>query len=335
MKRMKLIFKRIIIYIVVFMMLLSNTCYGGYTQEQVGDAVAGFAANVVSEYGDQVKYEQLGSFQNDGHTRDDNPIWNSSSYTWNDTSTYYFDCSSFSSGCIHAVTGLLSSALNTTELIGLSSDPNFEVIDYSSSALKTGDVVVHDDGQAHAVVYVGQEYSAWDTSGAIANNGSTFRSVSYFDNNYDFKIVRVSESGAKNLTSLDTTFSKTGSSSATAASIDYSNFFFNGIPDGKYSLASRKNIFEILVESLKELLNFFTGLITYLFRGLIIGIISIFDRLINNTVQSINDAPKSLEESGVSATSADDPYSMNRSVTIEGLVFNDIDLFDINIFRID
>lgn len=122
---------------------------------------------------------------------------------------------------------------------------------------------------------------------------------------------------------------------ATGKAIDYSNFFFNGIPDGKYSLASRKNIFEILVESLKELLNFFTGLITYLFRGLIIGIISIFDRLINNTVQSINDAPKSLEESGVSATSADDPYSMNRSVTIEGLVFNDIDLFDINIFRID
>lgn len=128
----------------------------------------------------------------------------------------------------------------------------------------------------------------------------------------------------------------TGTGTAAAGkAIDYSNFFFNGIPDGKYSLASRKNIFEILVESLKELLNFFTGLITYLFRGLIIGIISIFDRLINNTVQSINDAPKSLEESGVSATSADDPYSMNRSVTIEGLVFNDIDLFDINIFRID
>lgn len=127
----------------------------------------------------------------------------------------------------------------------------------------------------------------------------------------------------------------TAVSAATGKPIDYSNFFFNGIPDGKYSLASRKNIFEIMVESLKDLINFFTGLISYLFRGFIIGVISIFDRLLNNTVASINDSPRSLEESGVTATSADDPYSMNRSVTIEGLVFNNIDLFDVNIFKID
>ena len=117
--------------------------------------------------------------------------------------------------------------------------------------------------------------------------------------------------------------------------VDYSNFYFNGIPDGKYSLASRESIFEILINALKELINFFTGLIGYLFRGLIIGIISVFDRLINNTIESVNDSPKSLQESGVQATNADDPYSMNRSVTIEGLIFNDIDLFDINIFKVD
>ena len=48
-------------------------------------------------------------------------------------------------------------------------------------------------------------------------------------------------------------------------------------------LADIKNKGIDTTEPLKELLNFFTGLITYLFRGLIIGIISIFDRLINNT----------------------------------------------------
>ena len=117
--------------------------------------------------------------------------------------------------------------------------------------------------------------------------------------------------------------------------VDYSKFFFNGIPDGKYSLASRKSIFEIIINALKELANFLAGLISYLFRGFIIGIISIFDRLINNTVQSLNDAPKSLQETGISATNADDPASMYRSITIEGLIFNSIDLFDINIFKID
>ena len=43
----------------------------------------------------------------------------------------------------------------------------------------------------------------------------------------------------------------------------------------------------------------------------------------------------SLQETGISPTSADDPYSMYRSITIEGLIFNSVDLFDINIFRID
>ena len=118
-------------------------------------------------------------------------------------------------------------------------------------------------------------------------------------------------------------------------SIDYSNFFFNGIPDGKYSLASRKNIFELIVDALSELVNFLVGLITYLLRGVIVSVISVFDRLLNNAVDSMGGESKSLQESGVSATSADDPTSINRKVTIEGLIFGDenMDIFDINIFK--
>lgn len=117
--------------------------------------------------------------------------------------------------------------------------------------------------------------------------------------------------------------------------LEYSNFFFNGIPDGKYSLTSKENIFELLINALRELIDFFTGLITYLFRGLIIGIISVFDRLINNTIKSVNESPQDLQDAGVKATNADDPMKMHRSVTIEGLIFNNIDLFDINIFKVD
>lgn len=334
-KSIKKIIKSLIIYFVVCMLFLSNVCYG-YTQAEVGDAIAAFAAHVVSEYGDQVLYEQLGEYQGDGHTRDDNPIWNPSSYSWDDTTTYYFDCSSFASGCIHAVTGLLDYALNTTTLIGLSSDPNFEVFRFSSmDDLMPGDVVVHDDGAAHAVVYVGQEYSAWGTSGAIANNGSTFRDVSYFGNSYAFYIVRVSEQGAQNLTSLNTEFAtgNVGSSSSSTTTVDLSDFYFNGIPDGKYSLA-HTSLWNKIIETLAQIADYLIGILTYLIRIPFIGWTAIFDNLLNWTVNTVTDTGTEVPEENmgidsVEVESADD----DTRLTLDALFYNDYPLTDINIFE--
>jgi hypothetical protein len=50
-------------------------------------------------------------------------------------------------------------------------------------------------------------------------------------------------------------------------------------------------------------------------------------------VTSVTTAKTTLEESGLSATSADDPESENRSVTIESILFNQLELFDVNIFE--
>ena len=80
---------------------------------------------------------------------------------------------------------------------------------------------------------------------------------------------------------------------------------------------------------------FLTGLIIYLIRGLIIAFISVFDRLLNNTVRSVNYAPVLLKNSGISLTNADDPMSMNRYISIEELVYNELDLFDVDIFKVE
>lgn len=149
-------------------------------------------------------------------------------------------------------------------------------------------------------------------------------------------IYRLTEEAASKITDLNTEFSTSLKLGSSGKSIKYSNFFFNGIPDGTYSLATRKSIFEVIIDALKALLNWLVGLITYILRGVIISFISVFDRLLNNSISAIEDnKEKSLQQSGVTATSADDPLSENRSITIEELVFNDIDLFDINIFRVD
>ena len=173
--------KVLIIYVVITMTIFSTISYG-YTPEEVGDAIAGYAAHVITDYRNKVRYSQNG--------RANNPIW-SESYDWESSSEYFFDCTSYSTGCIHAVTGLLSSPLWTGAMLPSqvgNYTTDFDVIDYDKSKLLPGDVVFHDDGEAHGVVYLGKEYSAWGTSGEIGNNGSTFRSISYFDNNYEFYI---------------------------------------------------------------------------------------------------------------------------------------------------
>lgn len=204
---------------------------------------------------------------------------------------------------------------------------------YDMENMEAGDIIIYSGSRTHVAIYVGDGKMVDGANGRGLSPCVALRDYDKGAQSYG----RLTD--ASGITTLIDSYNGTGlkasGASGTSKSIDYANFYFNGIPDGKYSLASRKNIFEILIEALKELINFFIGLITYLFRGLIIGIISVFDRLLNNTIQSVNDSPKSLQESGVKATNADDPYSMNRSVTIEGLIFNDVDLFDINIFKVN
>ncbi|MBR1540357.1 MAG: C40 family peptidase [Clostridia bacterium] len=313
-----------------------------YTPEEVGNAVAGFAKHVVDTYGQEGKnivgYRQVVGDQYDnsgkggvpGHCRTDNPIWSPSSYTWN-SEYIYFDCSSFATGCYHYVAGVIDSPHATGSLMGSPSDMSgkFEKIhwDKSQSSLKNGDLMFYD---GHAWIYSGD--------GKTSENGRYHCNWDYH-NGQDIYIYRITSAGASAITTLNTEFSVAGTSNngsgIAAEKINYSNFFFNGIPDGKYSLASRESIFTIIINSLKELVNYFTGLITYLLRGFIIGIISVFDRLINNTIESVSNSPKTLKETGVKATNADDPISMDRSVTIEGLIFGEVDLFDINIFKVD
>lgn len=205
----------------------------------------------------------------------------------------------------------------------------YENVNYSGeSSAKIGDILI---SSHHVMIYVGNGKIVDCANASGQHPGVALRNVP----GDVIKIARLKDSAASSITQLVTSYNgvAVNAGGGSESSINYSNFFFNGIPDGKYSVSSRKNIFEIIVDAIKELVGFLIGLIGYMFRGLIIGIISIFDRLLNNTVSSINNSPKTLQESGITATSADDPYSMNRSVTIEGLVFNTMDLFDIDFFK--
>jgi len=204
----------------------------------------------------------------------------------------------------------------------------FDVI-WNESELKPGDILCNN---GHNEMYAGN--GEHFNSGSYHRYPSTEPVVKIYTPSHSLKSAGGKFDCAIRLKS-DVAVNPTGrvTSTGTFISVNYAKFFFNGIPDGKYSLASRKNVFEMIFDTIKEMAIFLSQIIGYLIRGFFVGIISIFDRLINNTVQSLTDAPKSLQETGVSATNADDPYSMNRSITIEGLIFNHIDLFNIDIFK--
>ena len=368
-KVLKNLFKRIIIYIVVFMILLSDLSLplSAYSPEDIEGAVANFARHTVKTYGSPefggngaIKYRRDRNDEYDNpskyggehnHTRIDNPVWSSNSYTW--ANQYiYFDCSSFASACWHQVVPSSISVQSSYSLIHNSFsyfdryEFDYEHPESLNPPIAPGDIMVR---EGHAWVYIGgTEQTA--NMGYYSNpykpdyGGLRFKTLAQQKSAAGTRTtyyLRLKEEKAAQITEINGEIIEGGFGSTTTSGItgtgqDFSNFFFNGIPDGKYSVASRKSIFQLIIEALAAILNFLIGLITYLIRGLIISFISIFDRELNTTIKAIGEADVevvSLEDMGLSSTSADDPHSGNRVITIEELVFDQLDLFDVNIFK--
>lgn len=322
-----------------------------YTVEDVGAAVAGYAYNLLewgneeenyykgSDYGGPgpaLRYNQRGSPKNRlSHPTLDNP---------NPELPWFYDCSSFTAAMYNMVcnqeifpwgftTGDFASCLKLEDLGPVSSNKDLCI---------PGDIIC--TGGHHVEIFISKEKGTGGAHDNYTGNANAYSNkpgqVNCAGNGVispsDGHIYRLKQEVVDGITDLNKDFSVKGGSSYGKA-VNYSNFFFNGIPDGSYSLATRKSIFETLIDALSSLYNYLVGLLTYILRGVIISFISIFDRLINNTFSSLENSgtSKSLQDSGVSATSADDPASINRSITIEDLIFNKTDIFDINIFRVD
>ncbi len=336
MKFIKKIGKSIIICIVIFVIFFSNISYG-YTPEEVGNAVAGFARHVVDDYGDHVGYRQLvgdvydhaGKGGVPGHSRMDNPIWSPTSYTW-DSEWIYFDCSSFATGCYKYVTGLVEQPWATGSLIGSPPDlsANFEKItwDKQLSSLKNGDLLFYHIGSTsgHAWIYSGD--------GQTSENGSKHNEWNIY-NSKDIRIWRITEKGANSITNLNTEFSLAGTGSSEKSGLDYSEFYFSGIPDGKYSVATT-NIFEVLVDTFKNLVDYLIGMITYIIRVVFVGFTAIADNLLSSTIKAITDTNVDTSDIDLNKIEVRGVEEEERELTIESIVFNEFKLFDVNIFDI-
>ena len=120
------------------------------------------------------------------------------------------------------------------------------------------------------------------------------------------------------------------SSGSSTASVNLSDFYFNGIPDGKYSVA-HTSIWTLIIETLAQIADYLIGILTYIIRMPFIGWTAIMDNLLNWTVNTVTDTGVTEEDMGINSAEVEGADDDTR-LTIDALLYNDYPLTDINIF---
>ena len=225
------------------------------------------------------------------------------------------------------------------DVTGLGNSPYW--IDVTNQPLQPGDVLL---SNSHMEMYLGNNENAnfgnSPYAGRIAGGprlGSDFTHAYRLSSTVD-----VTPSGNVPMPS-------TGS---LTTSVNFSEFYFNGIPDGRYSVA-HTNIWTLVVESILQIADYLIGLLTYISRMPFIGWTAIMDNLLNWTVNTVTDTGVTEDDLGIDSTEIEGADTDTETevedmeinsvevegadddtrLTIDGLLYNDYDLTNINIFE--
>ena len=205
----------------------------------------------------------------------------------------------------------------STDVTGLGNSQYWE--DVTNETLQPGDLVI---SSSHVEMYIGNNENANfgndPHAGKISNGprlGSDFTHAYRLSSTVD----------------VTPTGNLPNSSSSSTTSVDLSDFYFNGIPDGKYSLA-HTSIWTLIVETLAQIADYLIGILTYIVRMPFIGWTAIMDNLLNWTVETVTDTGVTEEDMGINSAEVEGADDETR-LTIDCLLYNDYDLTNINIFE--
>lgn len=362
MKRIiKKIGKILIIYVVLSMTILGGISQG-YTSAEVGSAVAGYALNLLewgnksenycddpngSGYGPALRYTQ-------SSLRDHHPNLGGSEPDL----PWFYDCSSFACTMYNIVCN--KNIINgDTSTIYNGSGAIFEDLGPvgDGSECLPGDLICgRKNDSGHVEIFISQQYGTGGAhsnhykkkhehpnSTAITNEDNQVSCYGLSGNKSispDYgHIFRLREDVAATITDLNTTFTISGvggtKGTGTMTNIDFSEFFFNGIPKGKYSLADGSGLFSLLIDFFVNLVDYIIGILTYIIRIVFVGFTALMDNLLSLTVNAITDTNVNTTDiQSTSAIKVEGVEEKDRKLTIESMVFNEFDLFDANIFDI-
>ena len=132
---------------------------------------------------------------------------------------------------------------------------------------------------------------------------------------------------------MDPTILVDGGTTSIFGGNEESEFYYNGIPDGKYSVTSR-NILDWIVNALKDVFNFIVSLLAYLVRMVFVGWTFLIENLLTDTVKRISGEDDLLEIDATDYGEDGNQYT-DDNITIEKIIFNDVKIFNVDFFNVE
>lgn len=346
-------FYKIFVIIIIYVMIFPYSIVLAATPEEVGLYVASYAKNFCEKY--TIVYGSSG----DGFGTLYGNTFTSECVSF--TRRMYKDSTGYGndgawvpvpSGNAHPGTGIavFNSPKDTQN--GKRND-DFELIGVNDLSLAIpGDII---ENYHHDMIYIGDVDGVDDV---IANNGHNTNSSGLANGLFameeyvhsgtafcghaemksgeggcNFRIWRITEEAAERLgdaSSFDAggalVSGKGSRKKAGKYTINMADFYYNGIPDGKYSVT--KGVMERVVEALADVLEFLVTLFANILRMIFVGWTAIAENLVTVTVKSV-----SGEDNIEVISSTDVGVDSGDNITVEKIVFNQISIFDVNFFN--
>lgn len=335
--------KRIIVILILIVILFPYTTCFALTQAEVGQILAEYAYNFCMNYGANSTNNQTVYSINNTHRKygyllkkcsgTARRYENGSAVDGREfTDKYAMDCTAFVDMVVHQSLGLGSSD-SLTEFATPASGGNSTWFEQVTGDLKPGDIgAISTDSITHVWIYLG---SVGKSTGTIAESissgyeckGAIVRNANYSGARY-YRILESTASGLKQedcVTTPNGLSVSSNSGGVFGGNMEESEFYYNGIPDGKYSVAG--SFWDWIIDALASVFDFLINIITYIVRMVFVGWTAIMENLITFAVESIT-GEAALN---VDATSA----QTNDNITIETIVFNKVKAFDINFFDVN
>lgn len=121
--------------------------------------------------------------------------------------------------------------------------------------------------------------------------------------------------------------------SGSASGAEQSEFYYNGIPDGKYSVSS-VNLLTWIINAIKEIVSFLINIITYVIRMVFVGWTFLVENMVTDTIKNITGEEEVVEIDATDYGETGNKYT-NDNITIEKIIFNKVKVFDIDFFGSD
>lgn len=342
---MKNVIKIISIFILIILLFPYVIVNAAVDLTAAQEAIANFAINFQKNHGNEVAYWYMHKYEgylyrNKAYlfkTKYNHNFQNLASAPIEDPNgKYLLDCVGWINFCVHNATGLDCEVTDSNSCWYCFAAPqttgSTTYFDYytpsNCGGLKLGDLVVEG---THIMVYVGNNMMVH--SGNIGGNQGVGGGPLTHDPlpaNYS-KVFRLNQKAADEILQLNTTGGVVGAATSAKgkggiSEVDMADFYYNGIPDGKYSVT--KGFFARIIDALKDIFNFLIGLIPNIIKMVFVGWAAIFESLITTAVKTAT-GDENLETVPVTSTDIES----GDNITIEKIVFNKMSIFDVNFFN--